>query len=40
MFQLRRWHPAHGPAPELAQVSLGEAEADGRPDDDAGVLAR
>ena len=40
VFQLRRWHPAHGPAPSLADVQLGEAEADGRPDDDAGVPAR
>jgi len=39
VFQLRRWHPAHGPAPSLADVQLGEAEADGRPDDDAGVPA-
>ncbi|MFP7722203.1 flagellar biosynthesis protein FlhB [Lysobacter sp. A3-1-A15] len=40
VFQLRRWHPAHGPAPELASVGLGEAEADGRPDDDAGAPTR
>jgi flagellar biosynthetic protein FlhB len=30
VFQLRRWHPAHGPAPALADIALGDAEADGR----------
>lgn len=34
VFQLRRWHPAHGPAPALADIALGDAEADGRADAD------
>ena len=29
VFQLRRWHPAHGPAPVLTQLDVG---ADGAPD--------
>ena len=29
VFQLRRWHPAHGPAPVLSHVDVG---ADGAPD--------
>lgn len=32
VFQLRRWHPAHGPAPSLTDIALGDAEADGRID--------
>lgn len=29
LFQLRRWHPTHGPMPQLVQVDVG---ADGAPD--------
>ncbi|MEG3193293.1 flagellar biosynthesis protein FlhB [Lysobacter sp. D1-1-M9] len=33
VYQLKRWHPAHGPAPVLDGITLGEAEADGRAED-------
>lgn len=29
VYQLKRWHPAQGPMPSLADVDLGEATADG-----------
>lgn len=34
IYQLKRWHPAHGPAPVLDGIALGDAEADGRIDID------
>ncbi|KGM57345.1 flagellar biosynthesis protein FlhB [Lysobacter arseniciresistens ZS79] len=37
IYQLRRWHPAHGPAPVLSQVDVG---ADGAPDSGDGEPTR
>ncbi|MDQ3205695.1 MAG: flagellar biosynthesis protein FlhB [Pseudomonadota bacterium] len=37
VYQLKRWHPSHGPHPVLDTIALGEAEADGRADPSAGA---
>lgn len=37
IYQLKRWHPAHGPAPTLASIDVG---ADGAPDADDGEPTR
>ena len=37
IYQLRRWHPAHGPAPVLSQLDVG---ADGAPDSGDGEPTR